>query len=223
MHQTSFTAMQTLVRALLARTTGTRISVLDVGSMIAREGHVSYKEIFDALGGATYTGLDMAPGKNVDIVPDDPYRFPLAAESFDLVISGQAFEHVEFPWLTMREIARVLKGGGSAIVIAPSSGPEHRYPQDCWRFYPDGMRAFARWAGLECIDAATNWRETRRFEWGDTVGLFCKRGAADARRPLLRAEDLQQVIKAWDTAAPPPRRSSLRRALDRHILWRFDR
>ena len=99
------------------------------------------------------SGLDMTDGKNVDVVAKDPYKFPLESNSFDLVISGQAFEHIEFPWLTIREIERVLKPGGFAIIIAPSSGAEHRYPNDCWRFYPDGMRALGKWAKLDCMEA----------------------------------------------------------------------
>jgi SAM-dependent methyltransferase len=118
----------------------------------------------------------MIAGQNVDVVAKDPYKFPLESNSFDLVISGQAFEHIEFPWLTIREIERVLKPGGFAIIIAPSSGPEHRYPNDCWRFYPDGMRALGKWASLDCIEASTNWLEARLFMWGDTIGVFQKPG-----------------------------------------------
>ena len=39
----------------------------------------------------------MAPGKNVQLVPVDPYYWKeVAPGSFDVVISGQAFEHAEF-------------------------------------------------------------------------------------------------------------------------------
>jgi hypothetical protein len=34
------------------------------------------------------------------------------------VVSGQAFEHIEFIWLTILEIARVLKTNGLAVIIA---------------------------------------------------------------------------------------------------------
>lgn len=206
MHETSFDAMKYLAQCMSSRSARKRIKVLDVGSMVVMEGQTSYRSIFEALGGAEYTGLDMAPGKNVDIVAEDPYRFPLESASYDLIISGQAFEHIEFPWLTIREIARVLRPAGTAIVIAPSSGPEHRFPQDCWRFYPDGMRALARWAGLECVDAVTNWAETKHFGWGDTIGVFSKRESAADRsdRPLLSADDLRYAVqKAWGPAAPP--------------------
>ncbi len=54
------------------------------------------------------------------------------------------FEHTEFFWLTMREMKHALKPGGLCCIIAPSAGPEHQYPVDCWRVYPDGLRAAAR-------------------------------------------------------------------------------
>jgi SAM-dependent methyltransferase len=149
--------------------------VLDVGSMLAEPGQMTYKTIADELGWK-YVGLDMAPGYNVDVVATDPYKFPIESDSFDVVISGQTFEHIEFPWLTIKEIARVMRPGGIAIITAPGSGPEHRYPKDCWRYYPDGMRALAKWADLTCLHASTPWHEAQIFLWADTFGVFQKAG-----------------------------------------------
>jgi SAM-dependent methyltransferase len=147
--------------------------------MIARSEHTSFRAVCTELEGVTYTGLDMAPGPNVDVVATEPYSFPLRPESFDLVISGNVFEHIEFPWLTIREIAKVMRPGAFAVIIAPSSGPEHRYPSDCWRFYPDGMQALGKWAGLTCLDAVTGWHESKIFMFGDSIGLFYKPIAAE--------------------------------------------
>jgi SAM-dependent methyltransferase len=176
MHSTSYNEMKHVVHKLVEKMGRTELKVLDVGSQVVEGTRLSYRNIFESLQGAHYTGIDMTSGQNVDVVADDSYEFPLESNSFDLVISGQAFEHIEFPWLTIREIERVLRPGGVAVIIAPSSGPEHKYPNDCWRFYPDGMRALARWANLDCLETTTNWQETRLFMWGDTIGVFQKRG-----------------------------------------------
>ena len=40
-----------------------------------------------------------------------------------MVVSGQTFEHIEYIWVTIVEIARVLRTGGLACLIAPGSGP----------------------------------------------------------------------------------------------------
>ncbi|MEM1725222.1 MAG: methyltransferase domain-containing protein, partial [Thermoplasmata archaeon] len=42
-------------------------------------------------------------------VVKDPYNWiEIEDSSVDVVISGQAFEHIEYPWLTIKEIYRVL-------------------------------------------------------------------------------------------------------------------
>lgn len=123
--------------------------VLDVGSM-AVDAHDSYRPLFEH---CDYTGLDLAHGPNVDLVVKDKYAWPCLSDHFDAVVSGQCLEHVEFPWETMREIARVLKPGGLAHIIVPHRWPIHNYPVDCWRFNPDGMDALGKWAGLEFAGA----------------------------------------------------------------------
>jgi len=139
----------------------------------------SYKPCFDRVNWK-YLGLDMAPGKNVDIVLHNPYHWKeIKSRSVDVIVSGQAFEHIEFFWATMMEIARILKPDGLVCIIAPSGGFEHKYPIDCWRFYPDGFKALARYANLEVLEAFTQWDEDPIYKddsnfWHDSV-LICKK------------------------------------------------
>ena len=49
------------------------------------------------------------------MVLDDPYLIPLADASYDLVYSGQTFEHAEFFWKTFAEMCRITKDGGLLI------------------------------------------------------------------------------------------------------------
>lgn len=175
MHQSSFHLMKQFKRLFEANFTG-RVNVLDVGSYGVNG---TYKEIFSDEERYIYTGLDLTPGQNVDYVPSDPYRWKeIEDESFDLVISGQVFEHIEFPWLTILEMRRVLKKNGLICIIAPSRGPEHRYPVDCWRYYPDGFNALAKWAGLEVVESRTIWGASGfkdgSDQWGDTMGILRK-------------------------------------------------
>jgi len=81
----------------------------------------------------------------------------------------------------MKEIARILKPGGLCCIIAPSGGPEHKYPVDCWRFFPDGLRALAHYVDLEVLEARRP-EETKGLDpasdiWADTVLI--------ARKPKL--------------------------------------
>ena len=136
MHWTSYNAMSMLLDQIgsaksVGRENGAKLSVLDVGARIAEINQPTYKTIIEAKGW-NYTGMDIEKGLNVDVVCESPYKFPLEDNSVDIVISGQVFEHIEFPWETIKEIYRVLRKDGIAVIIAPSSGAEHRYPFDCF-------------------------------------------------------------------------------------------
>lgn len=127
--------------------------VLDIGSC---DANATYKNLFPQAG-LEYVGLDMADGPNVNFVPPNPYIWhELSDNSFDVVINGQAFEHIEFFWLTMLEMARVLRVGGMICLIAPRGFNRHRFPVDCWRFDADGLVALARWSNLEILHCSTD-------------------------------------------------------------------
>lgn len=150
------------------------IAVADLGSY---DVNGSYRPIFSCPTWR-YTGVDLSPGPNVDCVLKSPYRLPFRTGSVDVFVSGQAFEHIEFFWLTWLEMVRALKPGGLIFLVAPSRGPEHRYPVDCWRFYPDGFGALAKYAALDLLEVATDWEADQApdsADWGDTVGVFRKR------------------------------------------------
>ncbi|MEE9910748.1 MAG: glycosyltransferase [Deltaproteobacteria bacterium] len=176
MHQSSFniiTQFRTLVEKNFPQD---KVKILDVGSYGVNG---TYKEIFCDKEKFLYTGLDVNPGPNVDYVPADPYDWPeLSDESFDVIISGQAFEHIEYPWLIIEEMNRVLKKNGLICIVAPSRGPEHKYPVDCWRYYPDGFRALAKWVNLEVLDAKTTWGKSGftdgSDQWGDSFCILFK-------------------------------------------------
>lgn len=171
MHLSSLDKMQVFKEQYLEHLVGKEVRILDLGS---QNVNGSYKPIFD-VSGWNYTGVDVAPGKNVDVVLSSPYKWErFSTNSVDVIISGQAFEHIALFWLTILEIRRVLKPDGICCIIAPSSGPEHRYPVDCWRFYPDGLNALAKFAGLETLDVYTQWNDDADYTdgsnaWHDSV------------------------------------------------------
>lgn len=169
MHLSSLDKMRYFRDTYLSEKKDIPLKIADLGSM-AIAG--SYRDLFAPYW--EYTGLDIAPGDNVDQVLSDPYTWlEIPSDSLDVLVSGQAFEHIAYFWKTMREIARVLKPGGLCCIVAPSGGPEHRYPLDCWRFYPDGFRALARYADLEVLEVFTQWEplgySDGSDDWADTV------------------------------------------------------
>ena len=92
--------------------------VLDVGSLDIN-GNARY--LFD---GGSYTGIDIGAGKNVDIVCRG-HEFK-SSVPFDVVISGECFEHDEFYSETLKNIVRLLRSGGLLLFSCASTGrPEH--------------------------------------------------------------------------------------------------
>lgn len=143
-----------------------QIQVLDIGGANVNG---SYSDIYSQEK-FNYIAVDIAPGDGVDLVLEDPYRIPYEDASVDVLISGQAFEHVEFFWLLFEEMVRVVREDGWIILIAPSAGPIHRYPVDCYRFYPDAYHALAKYADIKVVDIIHD----PRGPWQDLVGVFSK-------------------------------------------------
>lgn len=167
------------------------IKVLDIG---AANFNGSYRSLFSA-SNIDFIGVDLEEGPGVDIVLQSPYQLPFENESIDLVISGQAFEHCEFFWASFDEMLRVLHPDGMIFLLVPSSGPEHRYPVDCYRFYPDSMTALAKWGKCHLIDV---WLD-ERGPWKDLVGVFAKKEIAKWLRPNISFLQAGQT-KIDDTA-----------------------
>ena len=181
MHLSSYQHMTSLVQRHLDQEQP--LKVIDIGSY---DVNGSYRTLFGSPRWS-YVGIDLSAGPGVDIVLTSPYTFPLPSASVDLVVSGQAFEHVEYFWETWLEMLRVLRPGGKVFLIAPSRGPEHRYPQDCWRFYPDGYRALARYGNCDLLEVSTDWQpheDPGSSHWGDTVGVFIKKSGGGLRRRI---------------------------------------
>lgn len=131
------------------------LKILDLGSrVVPGQSYLGSYRQFCTNKKWHYTGLDIEAGENVDIVITDGYKFPFDNGAFDVVLSGQAIEHIEYPWVWFEEMARVLKKDGLCCVIAPAVSPEHRHPIDTYRYYPDGMRALAKWSRLVVLKVA---------------------------------------------------------------------
>lgn len=131
-----------------------------------------------------YVGVDFTAGRNVDVVLDDPYSLPFATGSIDIVLSNSCFEHAELFWLSFLDIMRVLKPGGLFYLCAPSNGAFHRYPQDCWRFYPDSGHALVTWARRNGVDATlleSFVSEQDGDIWNDFVAVFLRDRRESAR------------------------------------------
>ena len=175
MHKSSIDKMNQFKNKYLEKYYSQKLLILDIGS---QDINGTYKHIFN-YPEWDYKGADITAGKNVDIVLSDMYNWKeIKSSSFDIVVTGQTFEHIEFFWITMLEISRILKPGGLCCIIAPAGGKEHKYPVDCWRFYPDGFKALSKFSGLIELETYTQWEPLNYDDgsdmWQDSV-LICKK------------------------------------------------
>ncbi|MCX5714988.1 MAG: methyltransferase domain-containing protein, partial [Candidatus Omnitrophica bacterium] len=93
--------------------------------------------------------LDIFSAPNLTYTAKNEYHFPVSDGTFDIVLSGQVLEHVRKPWVWIRELTRICKVGGHIITINPVSWPYHAAPVDCWRIYPEGMKALYEEGGIK--------------------------------------------------------------------------
>jgi len=169
MHASSMLRMQWFKENYLANLNKNQVlTILEVGSQCVSGQSDTYKTLFNERN-FKYVGLDMIEGHNVDVAVKHAYQWDEVSDDFcDVLISGQAFEHIEFPWLTISEMARVLKPNGIMCIIVPSMQKLHRYPVNCQNYFSDGLIALTKYAGLNAIHASTNYAPKNASEkWYD--------------------------------------------------------
>ena len=178
-------------------------TVHDVG---AQNVNGSLKDVLPSHLG--YVGVDFVAGNGVDIVLEDPYQLPFADESLDVLVCSSCFEHSQFFWLVFLEMLRVLKPQGVLYLNVPSNGSVHRYPVDCWRFYPDSGRALEAWAArngyaAQLLESFIGERSPDSYEsggaWHDLVAVFVKDNQHAVTYPARMLDALHVYSNSYDS------------------------
>ncbi len=98
-----------------------------------------------------YIGIDVALGKGVDKVMSAS-QLDFDDGSFDTVVSTSQLEHDPTFWLTLGEVARVLRPGGHFVLCTVSFNfPVHNEP-DYYRFLPDTHKLLMDLASCAVVD-----------------------------------------------------------------------
>jgi SAM-dependent methyltransferase len=87
---------------------------------------------------------------DAEFVTFDGQRLPFEDSSFDLVYCKQVLEHVEHPHELLREVARVLRPGGS--FAGSTSQLEAFHSRSIFNWTPYGFTVTAEEAGLEVVE-----------------------------------------------------------------------
>lgn len=90
-----------------------------------------------------YIGADIRKGPGVDIILN-LHKIELPNEIAGTILIMETLEHVEYPHQAMEECYRILKTGGLLIISSTMNLPIHNYPNDFWRFTPQGFMSLLR-------------------------------------------------------------------------------
>lgn len=168
MHETAYQEIEAFAGTLDAHRD---LRIADIG---AYDVNGCLRPIFQRQPRWQYTGIDLAPGPNVDVVvPSSGPWTSIEPESFDLAVSVSTLEHTLYPWLVVQEISRIVRRGALICLIAPYSWEYHAYPIDAWRLFPDGMKAIMELAGLR-VEKLYTKVFTDSPPRGDTIGIARK-------------------------------------------------
>ena len=129
------------------------LSVMEAGARAVSENGSLMRHAFH--GGATYRGMDIHPGPNVDIVGDAHRLHELVGEgTLDATFSFSLMEHLAYPWLYAQSVNRALRIGGIAFQSTHQTCGLHEVPNDFWRFSDNGLQVlFGPEMGFEVIAA----------------------------------------------------------------------
>lgn len=114
-------------------------NIIEIGSY---DVNGSIKPTFLKYHPKTYLGVDMQPGSKVDLVMKaEDLVEEFDKNSFDVVVSCDALEHMVNWKKIVSNMKNILKEGGILYMTVPSKKfPYHGYPYDFWRFEEDDLK-----------------------------------------------------------------------------------
>jgi SAM-dependent methyltransferase len=158
-----------------------------------QEGFADLRVLFP---GMRYVGSDMREGPGVDVVLD-LHDIALPADSAGTVLVMDTLEHVALPHRAMEEVHRITQPGGVAIISSVMKMGIHAYPNDYWRFTPEGFRVLLS----PFADSLVSYAGTGRFPH-TVIGIGFK-------GPPPQLETLTAALANWQARWRVARHESL--------------
>jgi SAM-dependent methyltransferase len=105
-----------------------------------QEGFADLRPFFQ---GKRYVGSDMRQGPGVDVILD-LHNINLPRDLIGTALVMDTLEHVEFPHRALEQIYKVTRPNGIVIISSVMRAAIHEYPNDYWRFTPEGLTSLLR-------------------------------------------------------------------------------
>ncbi|MGI8864989.1 MAG: methyltransferase domain-containing protein [Solirubrobacteraceae bacterium] len=158
--------------------------IVEFGSMQVEEGQPN--DLRPLFGGRTFIGTDLRQGPGVDRL-EDLRELSFADGEVGTAICLDTLEHCADPIAAGHELRRVVSpDGGVCILSSVMLIGIHGYPNDYWRFTPEGLRLLLQ--GFAEVDVAS---------MGDQSAPFWVFGIARHGQPLdIRLADLPSLFES---------------------------
>jgi SAM-dependent methyltransferase len=111
--------------------------IVEFGSLQVEPGQPN--DLRPLFGGREFIGTDRRSGAGVDRV-EDLLSLSFADGEIGTALCLDTLEHCQDPLAACRELHRIVADGGLCVVSSVMFFPVHAYPNDYWRFTPEGIR-----------------------------------------------------------------------------------
>lgn len=165
-----------------------------------------------------YVGTDMLPGKGVDLVLDLTAELSvidqaLGGKRFQTIICMSVLEHCSDPFRMARNIEALMAEDGVLLLSVPFVWELHGYPDDYWRFTPNGVRRLfsgldfethggQAWSSRDGESAGLDGELFRtKFSSRDTSGRFGKLSALAAA--TMKKTGIMKSVFGYRYVFPP--------------------
>ena len=129
-----------------------------------QEGFADLRPFFQ---GKTYVGCDFRKGPGVDRI-ENIEKLTLKDETVGTALMLDTIEHIQDCAAACREIFRILRPDGIALVSSVMDFHIHAHPHDYWRFTPEAINYLMRRFPVRII-GAQGWRRKPHTVFG--IGL----------------------------------------------------
>jgi len=129
--------------------------ILEVGTGLSPMAEASDRMIYSELSFQAIRTLKRSQGRGCFVVTDATH-LPFRGASFSQVIASEVLEHIPWDRLALREIASVMKPGGSLILTFPHRrsyfAVDDRFANHLRRYELDEMKANLDEMGLKTVE-----------------------------------------------------------------------